>query len=519
MKRRTLVFVLAVLLMVGSLVTPASAGSAGDGEMLVRIWLAGPAADVVALAAAPLTPLARETAPHAYVLARTGQAGLDWLAAHGMAFQVLDPAAASARYIMVDLAGPQGDAPAGRLLYADGQRELWRVEPGAELPAGNPSAWWLDQPIRLLPRPVPAVPATVTPIPLVQEIIAQVDLTRLMFNANELSGQQATTINGQPYTITTRNTNSGTPVNQAVAYMAERLQRLGLAVTTHTWQTGRPSNVIAEKPGLNPSAGVYIICAHLDDMPSSGTAPGADDNGSGSVAVLHAAEILTPYNFDATLRFVLFTGEEQGLLGSAAYAQMVQNQDIRGVLNMDMIAWDSVGTPTNMDLHADSTVAGSVPLAQLFADVVAAYDLTLLPVVYSNGTGASDHASFWDVGIPAFLVIENYRSDGATPSDFNAYYHTSSDRTQYFNQNYFREMVRASLATFAHMAGIRTTCNWADVDCNNQVTVVDVMKVAAHWQAEAGQWNYSRVYDADDDGDVDAIDIQAFASAWGWFAP
>ncbi len=134
--------------------------------------------------------------------------------------------------------------------------------------------------------------------------------------------------------------------------------------------------MIAEKPGLNPSAGIVIICAHLDDMPSSGLAPGADDNGSGSVAVLHAAELLTPYNFDATLRFVLFTGEEQGLLGSAAYAQLVQSQDIRGVLNMDMIAWDNLGGP-NMDLHASTSVAGSVALAQLYADVVTAYDLTL----------------------------------------------------------------------------------------------------------------------------------------------
>jgi len=70
--------------------------------------------------------------------------------------------------------------------------------------------------------------------------------------------------------------------------------------------------------------------------------------------VLQAAEVLAPYNFDSTLRFILFTGEEQGLLGSEAYAEMVQNQDIRGVLNMDMIAWDSLGTPPHMDLHASS---------------------------------------------------------------------------------------------------------------------------------------------------------------------
>ncbi len=54
------------------------------------------------------------------------------------------------------------------------------------------------------------------------------------------------------------------------------------------------------------------------------------------------------------------------------------------------------------------------------------------------------------------------------PADFNAYYHTSSDRTQYFNQTYFNEMTKASVATFAHMAGIRTNCYWADLDCSGR---------------------------------------------------
>jgi Zn-dependent M28 family amino/carboxypeptidase len=253
-------------------------------------------------------------------------------------------------------------------------------------------------------------------------------------------------------------------------------------------------------------------------MPSSGLAPGADDNGSGSVAVLQAAEILTPYNFDATLRFVLFTGEEQGLLGSAAYAQLVQSQDIRGVLNMDMIAWDNVSGP-DMDLHANSSVAGSMALAQLYSDAVTAYGLTLTPAIYSNGTGASDHASFWNVGIPAFLAIENYRSDTGIPSDFNAYYHTTSDRIQYFNQTFFSNMTKASLATFAHMAGIRTTCYWADLDCSGQVTVADIMKVTNHWLASRGQWNYSRVYDVNDDDIIDATDLQLFAAEWGLTNP
>ncbi len=508
---------LAVLFLLIALTSSSLAAPADPPQVLVRIWLDA-AADAARLAEAPLTPIAREPLPQPYVLARSEAAGLAWLAAQDFRVEILDRDARSAQYVMADnAAGYATTLDDGVVLFSDPSRALWRRPANAVVYTSH-HAWTLNQIVRLQPRNVTLPPTTITPLPMVQEIIDQVDLARLMVTANELSGQTATTINGQPYTITTRNTYSGTPVTQATNYMIERLQRLGLTVTTHTWNAARPPNVIAEKPGLNPAAGIYIICAHLDDMPSSGAAPGADDNGSGSVAVLHAAEILAPYNFEATLRFVLFTGEEQGLLGSAAYANLVQNQDIRGVLNMDMIAWDNRDGP-DMDLHGNSSVAGSMALAQIFADVVNAYQLNLTPAIYSNGTTASDHASFWNVGIPAFLVIENYYSDTGIPADFNAYYHTANDRTQYYNQTFLRNMVRAALATFAHMTSIRTTCYWADLNCDEVVDALDLTRAANHWSTSAGQWNYSRVYDVDDNGIVDVVDVQRFAAAWGWSSP
>ena len=57
-----------------------------------------------------------------------------------------------------------------------------------------------------------------------------------------------------------------------------------------------------------------LIVAHLDDMPATGAAPGADDNASGSVGVMIASEIMRDYQFERTVRFIFFTGEEQGLL-------------------------------------------------------------------------------------------------------------------------------------------------------------------------------------------------------------
>ncbi len=469
---------------------------------------------------AAITSLAVESLPQEYVLALADQSGLAWLRAGGYRVEVLDASVGDARYLMVDLTGALADRERpGQEIYNDGVRAVRRLTGGQTLQLDK-GAWLLDQPLHWVEREPLRLPDSVTPIAQVQQVIDQVNLPRLMAYTNELSGEVPVTIMGQPFTIVTRYSPGSPPPQASImasTYMVERLARLGLAVSTHTWNASRPPNVIAEKPGLDPSAGIIIICAHLDSTSGSPStlAPGADDNASGSVAVLMAAELLSHYNFDATLRFALFTGEEQGLYGSAAYAAMVQSQDIRGVLNMDMIAWDFSGGP-DMDVHARSSVPGNIDLGNLYADVVSAYELPLTPVVYGNGTGASDHASFWTYNIPAILAIENYNADVGAPRDFNAYYHTINDRAQYFNQNYFLAMTQASLATFVHMGGLRTTCYWADVNCSGQVDTMDLARAAAAWQTQSGQWNYSLVYDLDSSGAVDVVDIQSFAAQWGW---
>jgi hypothetical protein len=505
------------LLVLLLIVSPAGAAQPAATQALVRVALPAAGPDAVRpLAQAPLQVLTVETLPLPYVLARAEARGLDWLKANGYAVDVLDGDAAGATYLMVDLAGAlAGRERPGVELYNDGVRAVRRLDAGQQV-ALDKGAWLLDQPLRWVERQPLRLPESITPLPMVQQIINQVTNGRLLPYVNELSGEVPATIMGQPYTIATRYTYSGVPVQKAVSYMVERLQRLGLNVTTHEWDVNRPPNVIAEKPGLDPNAGIVIICGHLDSTSGSAStlAPGADDNGSGSVAVLLAAEILSHYNFDATLRFILFTGEEQGLYGSSAYADLVGSQDIRGVLNMDMIAWDSQGGP-DMDVHSRSSVPGNTTLANLFIDAVSAYQLPLTPVRYDNGTTASDHAPFWGHDIPAILAIENYRSDSPTPADFNAYYHTINDRVQYFNNNYFRAMTQASLATFAHMGGLRTACYWADLNCSGLVDAQDITRAAGAWLAQNGQWSYSPLYDLDSDGHVDVVDIQRFAAQWG----
>ena len=300
-------------------------------------------------------------------------------------------------------------------------------------------------------RAATAVPDRVTavqPDPIVQSMVANVSSSTVYQYDGDLSGEWPVTIGGSPYTILTRYTSSGTSIQKATQFVGEHFANLGLAVEYHQWAGETYPNVIGQITGLTDPDTIYMLTAHLDDMPSGSLAPGADDNASGVVAAMIAADILSQYQWGCTVRFGIWTGEEQGLNGSAAYAQRAYNNDenIAGVLNLDMIAWNTPNSSRDIDIHANSSLPATLDQAQLFVDVINAYGFDLVPTITPNGTGASDHASFWDYGYPAILGIEDF-------SDFNPYYHTTSDQLDKLDIDYFTEFVRASLATFVHLTG------------------------------------------------------------------
>ncbi len=293
--------------------------------------------------------------------------------------------------------------------------------------------------------------------PLVAGMISQVTQTAVYNYEAQFTGQTSVLVGGSPYTFTTRNTSSGTPIQKATQYVYERLQALGLNTTYHNWSSSYCSlsnrNVIGERPGQVTPNEIVVISAHLDDMPSSGAAPGADDNASGAVGVLMAAEILSGYPFERTLRFVFFTGEEQGLCGSDeyAYAADQRGDNIVAVYNLDMIAYDSTGGPT-LRLHTrptgNSGYAADLAIAGVFTNVVQAYGLSgvLTPIITADGDDGSDHWSFWDYGYPAIMAIED------DYDDWNTYYHTANDALNRINLTYFTNFVKASVGTAAHLA-------------------------------------------------------------------
>lgn len=286
-------------------------------------------------------------------------------------------------------------------------------------------------------------PSTLTPDPFVEVMIKQVVSSTVLQVERELAGELPVWVEDGWYTIATRHTHSGTPIWKATRYVGEHLAGLGLDVEYHAWADATNPNVIGEVRGSVDPDEVWIIGAHLDDVVGT---PGADDNASGSAAVLVAADILTQYEWGCTLRFALWTGEEQGMLGSKAYAQRAnqEGEGIAGVLNLDMIAYNSPGSPPGMDLYYDPLLPATHDLAQLFADVVEDYSLDLDPQVLAGGSGGSDHQSFWGFGYTAILAIEDM-------ADFNPKYHRAGDTPANNDLTYFTEFVRASLGTFVHM--------------------------------------------------------------------
>ncbi len=105
-------------------------------------------------------------------------------------------------------------------------------------------------------------------------------------------------------------------------------------------------NIVATLPGTQTASRdrIYVVSGHYDSMPSDvmdarSDAPGANDDASGTAAVMEIACVLSAYSFDATLVFMAVAGEEQGLVGSTHWAKQAREQGlhIAGMITNDII--------------------------------------------------------------------------------------------------------------------------------------------------------------------------------------
>ena len=200
---------------------------------------------------------------------------------------------------------------------------------------------------------------------------------------------------------------------------------------------GRTANVIATLQGtVNPEL-VYIVSSHYDSVPAG---PGADDDSSGTAALLETARILAKHPQPATIVFASFTGEESGLLGSREFVRRAIANKMRvvGALNNDMIGWAN-------DHRLDNTIRYSNPGIRDIQHAAAMQFTRLITydALYYKGTDAAAYyEAYGDIvgGIGSYPVLGN------------PHYHQAHDILETINHQLVTEVAKTTAATLMRLA-------------------------------------------------------------------
>lgn len=236
-----------------------------------------------------------------------------------------------------------------------------------------------------------------------------------------------------------------------------------------TWR-----NIYVEIPGREIPEEVIIVGAHFDSRERT---PGADDNATGTAAAFEIARVLKDRPMRRTVRIVFFNLEEIGLHGSREHAEWTKArieagaERVVGMLSLEMLGYYSdepnsqrspippipgvFSPPTVGNFLGVVATRASAPFAR---EIVAAMreaegELPIFLIDFIPDAGGafgdvrrSDHAPFWDIGVPALLVTDT--SEFRTP-----HYHQPSDTWETLDEDRFTAAVRAIAGAVWRLAG------------------------------------------------------------------
>ena len=236
-------------------------------------------------------------------------------------------------------------------------------------------------------------------------------------------------------------------------------------------------NVVAVLPGVTDQEERVMITAHYDSInmsrppgapaPQPGDAPapaakrdpnmpapGVTDDGSGIACVMELARIMSQYEFDKTLVFVAFAGEEEGLLGATLYAQRAKslNQKIEAVLNNDIIGSD-IGGDGRMEnrrvniFSEDPIDSPSREIARYMREIGERYVpwMTVDPVFRADRFGrGGDHTAF---NLEGFAAVRF-----STPVENFANQHSATDTFANTSPKYIAQVTKVNGAVAASLA-------------------------------------------------------------------
>lgn len=237
------------------------------------------------------------------------------------------------------------------------------------------------------------------------------------------------------------------PGNTAtVAWLLDAFEGMGVEATTMRFSSDgrRLANVVATVAGSEPGRSVGVG-AHLDSTSDSGEAPGADDNASGLVAALEAARAVARLPtgcLGASVHFAAFNDEEEGMVGSAVYADR-ESATMEAFINLDMIGTGLTGSVPTSCLVASHRGANDEAVARQFVEAAGSVgeDLQIHREKYDEPD--QDGASFWAAGIPVTYVHE---------CQFSPHYHSSTDLAHFLDLAQITAATKATVATVLNLA-------------------------------------------------------------------
>lgn len=286
----------------------------------------------------------------------------------------------------------------------------------------------------------------------------------------------------------------------------------------------RVVNIVATLPGTSDPDRVYVLGGHYDSRNGDGAdgerdAPGANDDGSGTAAALEACRLLCGRQFPATIMFVAYDGEEQGLLGSKAHAEelaaagaqvdgMITNDIVGNTMGMDGVRRDGyLRVFSYAPVGNDSLGRSLARAASWAARRVEGLQVKLVLRGDRYGRGG-DHRSFFDQGYPAVRFTET-REDytrqhqDVRPKDGEPY----GDLPGFMDFDYLARVTTLDAELLAELASApaapgRVRIRGATESYDTLVSIGAVDGAAAYevvWRDTASaDWEQAKLFKADD---------------------
>lgn len=248
----------------------------------------------------------------------------------------------------------------------------------------------------------------------------------------------------------------------AIAYLTAKLESFGYDVEQQ-WFEPRPgiqsANVVATLAGTVDPDVIYVVSSHFDSVERG---PGADDNTSGTSALLEAARVLKQHPQAATIKFAFFTGEEAGLLGSREFVRraVADGDKLVGALNNDMIGFANDSRLDNTIRYSNDGIRDIQHNAAMMFTNLITYDARY----YKNTDAHAYYEAYGDIvgGIGSYPILSS------------PHYHQSHDVLETINHQLVAEVSKTTVATLVLLAsspsrlknlnvqrdGTRATVDW-----------------------------------------------------------